>query len=85
MRPAAAGAATPLTGRTSSRVDKYGLLARPRFEKTDVIILAQPVDPPDGNWEFTIADDDLSSTVCDDYTVNCSSVKPGRNTCRMKL
>jgi hypothetical protein len=50
-----AGAATPLTGRTSSRVDKYGLLARPRSDKTDVVILAQPVRREDPDQKEPLA------------------------------
>lgn len=38
-----AGVATPLSGRSSSRIEKYGLMIRPQREATDMIVLAQPV------------------------------------------
>jgi hypothetical protein len=42
-----AGVATPLGARSSSRIEKYGLAAPVRHEKTDVIIRARPLSRTD--------------------------------------
>lgn len=42
-----AGVATPLGGRSSSRIEKYGLMAPARHDKTEVIVRARPLSRTD--------------------------------------